>query len=257
MNFYSHMVEKSLFIFICCGLLFLASCTGTQKLSETDYHSSTKDAKQVVNQLPSYSETLKTAEGKGRAIVSEPGNTERVTLIFASNRAKSLVTVRNSIGIQGGQLLTDGDTLLVYNKVDKYARKIPVRGGNLDHINRLASLNILDILNYTVNLEDVQNVLENDQSFQLLLSTGTKVFINKESHYINEIIQPEDSELPYSKIQYEGYTEINDYMLPRRITIFGAEQKSKIALQLNNLELNSRIDSLTIQLPDDIRIYHQ
>lgn len=253
------MKEKSLLIIItiCYGLLFLSACTSTQKLSETDYHSSSKDVEQIVDQLPNYSETLKTAEGKGRAIVSEPGNTERVTLIFASNRNKSHVTVRNSIGIQGGQLLTDGDTLLVYNKVDKYARKIPVRGGELDHINRLASLNILDILSYTIRSEDVQNVLENDQSFQLLLTTGTKVFINKESHYIDEITQPEDTELPYSKIQYEGYTEINDYMLPRRITIFGADKKSKIALQLSNLELNSTIDSLTIQLPDDIRIYHQ
>jgi hypothetical protein len=145
----------------------------------------------------------------------------------------------------------------VYNKVDKYARKIPVRGGELDHINRLASLNILDILNYTVRSEDVQNVLENDQYIQLRLTTGTKVLIDKESYHINEIIQPEGSDLPYSKIQYEGYTKINDYMLPRRITIFGAEQKSKIALQLSNLELNSTINSLTIQLPDDIRIYHQ
>lgn len=251
------MIEKSLLIIICWVLLLLPGCTSTQKLSKTDYHPSSKNATQVVDQLPNYNETLKTAEGKGRAIVSEPGNTERVTLIFASNRNKSLVTVRNSIGIQGGQLLTDGDTLLVYNKVDKYARKIPVRGGNLDHINRLASLNILDILSYTVRSEDVHNVLENDQSFQLLLSTETKVFINKESYHINEIIQPEGSELPYSKIQYEGYTEINGYMLPRRITIFGAEQKSKIALQLSNLELNSTIDSLTIELPDDIRIYHQ
>jgi hypothetical protein len=47
------------------------------------------------------------------------------------------------------------------------------------------------------------------------------------------------------------------FTLPRRISIFGLEGESKIALQLTALELNTTLDTLTITLPDDIPIYHE
>jgi hypothetical protein len=224
---------------------------------DDNFRPSQANLSQVINQLPNYSSSLQTAKGKGRAIVSEPGNTERVTIRFSSNRQKSLVTIRNGIGIEGGELLTDGDTLLIYNKVDKYARKVPVQGANLSRINRLASLNILDMLNYPVKEIDVKQFLENETLYQLHLKSGTKVYIHKNSHTIRQIRQPSSTNLPYSKIEYDAYTSMKGFTLPRRISIFGLEGESKIALQLTALELNTTLDTLTITLPDDIPIYHE
>jgi hypothetical protein len=240
-----------------CLCLALISCSSSQKLVEDGFRPSQENLSHVINQLPDYNDELQTVKGKGRAIVSEPGNTERVTIRFASNKQKSLVTIRNGIGIEGGQLLTDGDTLLIYNKVDKYARKVPVQGASLNRINRLASINILDLLNYSIKEKDVEQFLENETLYQLLLQTGTKVYIEKKSHTIRQISQPTSSNLPYSAIEYDGYTSMEGFTLPRRISIFGPQGESKIALQLTALELNPTLDPLTIELPDDIPIYQE
>lgn len=235
----------------------LASCSGSKDLTKDGFTPSQMAPSKIVSSIPDYSNKLTSIEGKGRAIVSEPGNTERVTVLFSSNRNKSLVTVRNGIGIEGGQLLTDGDTLLVYNKVDKFARKIPIRGGNLNRINRLASLNILDMISYSVSADDVVSVSKNADLYRLLLERGTKVDIAKKSGLIRRVIQPQNSTLPYSKITYDAYADINGFKLPRRISIFGAEGKSKVALQLTDLKLNPELKSLTINLPEDIPVYYQ
>lgn len=235
----------------------MISCSSSQKLVDDNFRPSEANLSQTINKVPDYSDNLQSVEGKGRAIVSEPGNTERVTINFASNRQKSLVTIRNGLGIEGGQLLTDGDTLLVYNKVDKYARKVPVKGASLNRINRLASLNILAMLNYSIKEEDVEQFLESETLYQLQLKTGTKVFIDKDSHTVNQIIQPSSTNLPYSKIEYAAYSSMKGFTLPRRISIFGPEGESKVALQLTALELNPTLDTLIIELPDDIPIYHK
>lgn len=239
------------------GCLVWASCSSTMKLSKEGFHPSTAKGKEIAQKVPDYSSELKTVKGKGRAIISEPNNTDRVTLLFSSNRKKSLVTIRNRLGIEGGKLLTDGDTLLVYNKVDEYARKIPIRGSKLEHINRLASLNILEMINYPLNNENIEQIQENNSHFRLSLSNGAQIFVNKESYLVEEVNQPKGTELPYSKILYGAYTDLNGFTLPRKITIFGVDKKSKIALQLTSLDLNTDIGPLTINLPDDIRIYHQ
>lgn len=241
--------------FVLC--LILASCSGTREVSKGTFQSSEAEGKTIANQLPDYTSTLYSLKGRGRAIISEPDNTERVTLLFSSSRSKSLVTIRNGLGIEGGKLLTDGDTLLVYNKVDNYARRIPIRDGGLDRINKLASLNILDIINFTFDAKDIIEVQENDSHFKLSLSTGTRVFVDKESYLINEVIQPANTQLPYSKIQYDAYSQLKGFKLPRRITIFGVEEQSKIALQVGSLELNPALEPLTINLPENIRIYNR
>lgn len=245
--------------FLSIGLLcvMLASCSGSERLTQNGFTPSDKEPAEVVDNIPDYSDKLTAIKGKGRAIVSEPGNTERVTVLFSSNRSKSLVTVRNGIGIEGGQLLTDGDTLLVYNKLDKIARKIPIRSGNLNRINRLASLNILDMISYSISSGKVESISENADLYRLQLSSGTQVDVTKQSGMIRQVIQPPGSNLPYSKITYDSYASIEGFMLPRRISIFGAEGKSKVALQLTGLELNPELQTLTINLPEDIPIYYQ
>ncbi len=238
------------------GLTFF-SCSSTKDFANDDFRPSSADISEIISQLPDYNTKLNTVEGKGRAIVSEPGNTERVTILFSSNRHKSLVTIRNGLGIEGGQLLTDGDSLLVYNKVDKYARKVPVKEGNLNRINRLASLNILDMLNYSVAEDQVETLLESESSYQLQLKSGTNIYVNREDFTIRKIKQPQSSSLPYSNIEYDAYASINGFTLPRRISIFGSEGESKVALQITDLDLNVDLDSLTINIPDDIDIYYQ
>lgn len=243
------------------GLLLLSvglvSCSSPKELSKDGFTDSPVPPAEITASIPDYQSQLLTVRGKGRAIVSEPGNTERVTVEFASDTAKSLVTIRNGIGVEGGKMLTDGDTLLIYNKVDKRARKIAIKSGNINRINKLASLNILKMIHYPIDAKDVQDVQENKSLYKMRLSSGTNVFVDKKSDIIRQVAPPENSSLPYSRITYRSYASIEGFTLPRRISIFGANKESKVSLQLTTLKLNPKLDTLTINIPDDIPIYYR
>ncbi len=241
----------------CLFLLAISACSSTKILKEDGYKASSDGVETVISRLPDYDDTLSTIKGKGRAIVSEPGNTERVSLSFSGNRERSLVAVQNAIGIEGGELLTDGDSLLIYNKIDKYARKVSIREGNLNRIDNLASLNILTLLNFTVSSEDVQTMLENQEHYLIVLTSGTRLFIDKETFTIRQVQQPASSTLAYSKIIYEAYGQVNGFRLPRRITIFSSDEESRVALMIRSLEINPELEEPTIELPDHITVYSQ
>ena len=250
---------KLSFAFILLSFV-LGACSTVKEVpivSDGNFRPSSTPADSIVAQMPDYRTTLSTVKGKGKAIVSEPGNSQRVTLYFSSNRRQSLITAKNSVGIEGGQMLTDGDSLLIFNKVDNYARKISIETGNLQSINRLASINILDILNFSINKNAVEAVFENKESFLLQLTSGAKVYVGKDKTVVRQINEPASSGLPYSRILYDAYRTNEGLSLPRRITIFSADKSSKIALLIQSLKVNPELGELTIDLPDDIKMYRQ
>lgn len=249
--------KRILYLLILPVLITAACSTSKETVRDSGFTSTSVEANRITSSIPDYSVSLATLKGKGKAIVSEPGNNERVTIYFSSNREKSLVTVRNGIGIEGGKLLTDGDSLLVYNKIDKFARKISIREGSLERINNLASLNILDIINFTVDSTQISEVFENEDHYRLQLNSGARVFVDKDNGLIQQVEQPPSSRLPYSRIEYEAYSEINGFKLPRRITIFSADKKSKVNLLVQSLEVNPELEELEIELPKNTKIYYR
>ena len=250
------------FYFLIIPLLCLLSACATSKpepVSNTgrSFTPSNVSADSIAARIPNYSSSLMTAKGKGKAFISEPGNSQRTTLYFKSNRQKSLITAQNGIGIEGGKLLTDGDTLLVYNKIDDYAQIISIKDNNLHRINNLASINLLDILNIPIRAVQIDEVLENETTYLLRLSSGGEAYVNKKDALVRQLDQPASAGLPYSRILYDGYQKINGLILPRKITIFSTDQTAKIDLLMQSLEVNPKLGELTIDLPDDIKIYRQ
>lgn len=248
--------NKYFFIIPVC-LAIVVGCSSTEPLTENDFSPSDKEAEEIVAEIPGYTNQLRTLRGKGKAVVSEPGNTERVSIEFSSNTKKSLVTVKNSLGIEGGQMLTDSDSLFIYNKVDKFARKISIREGNLSRIDNLASLNILEIMSFSVDKEEVTRVLENETHFLLILSTRARVYVDRETYRVKQVQQPRSSRLPYSRILYENYSILEGFQLPRRITIFSADKSSKVDFLVQSLELNPELEPLALNMPDDIKVYYR
>ena len=248
---------QKFFIFLGSALLLFSACRTSKPVESEGFTGSNANTSELISQIPDYSNTLITISGKGKAIVSEPGNTERVTIYFSSTRAKSLITVKNGVGIEGGQMLSDGDSLQVYNKIDNYVRNISIKDGKLSKINNLASLNILTMINFTIDPESVKNVKEDAEYHQLNLDSGARVYLDKESAMIREVRQPSTSELPYSKISYDAYSTIKGYKLPRRITIISADETSKVAFLVQSLEINPKLDPLTIEIPNDATVYNQ
>lgn len=253
-----HILKNRFLYLLFLLVLITAACSTSKKtVNETGFTHADIEAQKITRELPDYTGSLLTLKGKGKAIVSEPGTTDRVTIYFSSNRDKSLVTVKNGIGIEGGKLLTDGDSLLVYNKIDKFARKISIREGSLNRINNLASLNILNIINFTVDSSRVNRVFESDELYRLRLKSGARIYIDKSTGLIKQVEQPRSSNLPYSRIEYEAYSKINGFMLPRRITIFSADKKSKVSLLIQSLEINPELEELEIEIPKNTKVYYQ
>lgn len=235
----------------------MISCSSSRELIEDEeLNEADISVNELLEAVPNYRESLQTISGSGRAFVSEPGNSERVSLQFLSNRDESLITVRTSVGIEGGQIYVDSDSLLVYNRVEKYAEKVPLNQGKLTSVGSIASVNMLDLFNFTFTESELDEIYEANGRYLVVLVNGARIQISKETGHVLEVNQAADNRLvPYSRIIYEGHAQIEGFHLPRKITIFSQDGQSRATLLVQNLEINERLPGLGIELPDDIPIY--
>ena len=245
--------KNSLFLILPAALLVVSCSTQRSVLSVEDMSPSGLSGTGLAELVPDYRESLRSIAGSGRAIVSEPGNSDRVTLEFLSSREASLITVRTGVGIEGGQILVDSDSLLVYNRVDGYAEKVSVNQSNLTSIGSLASLNMLSMFSYSLPSGQVEYVFEDDSRYVAVLDDETRVTVMKESGFV-ESVQQQGSRAAYSRIEYEGYAKIDDFFLPRKITIFSRDGSSRATFLVQRLDVNSPLPELTIDLPDNTPI---
>jgi len=243
------------YCFIFTVAAMTVACSGTSRLTDTDLRPSTITADSLVQMMPDYTSSLLTIQGSGRAIVSQPGNSDRVTLEFMSTRDASLATIRNSVGIEGGKILVKNDSVLVYNIIDKVA-EISATGTNLSTmVGSLASINLLQIFNFTVDVSEIVEILESDRHYIAVLADESRVIIEKSSHFVTEVIRPDFTDHPYRKIEYEGFASLSGFHLPRKITIFSADGQSRVTFLVQRLEANPNLPELKIDLPANIPLY--
>ncbi|MDZ7808753.1 MAG: DUF4292 domain-containing protein [Gracilimonas sp.] len=249
-------LQQNHFLLIGLASIFLFSaCSSTSELTtEVDFRPSKDSIDEVVSMIPNYSGKLETMSGKGRAIVSEPGNSDRVTIDFATNETRSLLTIQNRIGIEGGQMLVEQDSILIYNRLDKEAQKISIYDGRMTSLNELTSINMLDLINFKVDAENVDALQENETSYRLLMNNGLRVVIDGDNGQVQNVEQTIQQNSPYSRIFYESYGELNGFILPRKITIFSADERSRVVFLVRSLETNPDRINLEIDIPDNIKI---
>lgn len=242
-----------LIITVLAGILLSCSISSViDKDEQGDYRPSTISSDSLHKLISDYSGALAKVSGKGRAIVSQKNGSDRLTIEFYSNRDTSLLTIRSSVGIEGGQVLVKDDSVLVYNKVDKYARISPLSEGSGSDIGSLASVNIIELLNFTVQRDEITSVVENDDFYVGILGNKGRFFLEKKTGLIREVLWNRDS--PYRQIIYEGYTDLDEFELPRKITILSADENSQVVFLVQNLNVNSSLPELTIKLPENIPI---
>lgn len=239
--------------------VLVSACSSPRLATDTeDLSVATISADELLELIPNYRNNLETINGVGRALISEPGNSDRVTLEFKSNRTTSLIDIRTSVGIQGGKILVDGDSLLIYNRVDKYAEKVSIAQSDLTSVGSIASLNMLDLFNFTITAGEIDTIFDDGNTYIILLRNEATVTVSKSDGLIKEVHQSVNSpSAPYRKIEYEGYGQIDHFQLPRKITILSRDEKSRATLLVQRLEVNQSLPPLTIDLPDNIPIYRQ
>lgn len=235
--------------------ILLNGCRTSHQLIETgDLEKADISPKELVRLVPSNKESPNTLSGTGRALVSQPGNSDRVTLEFYSDRDTSLVTVRNRLGIEGAKILVHNDSVLVYNRIDEIAEKNAISGGSLSQVGSLASVNLVDLFNYRLNRREIRQILEDENYYVVITSDQTRVTIDKSTGLILNIRSSETSNRPYSEIIYESYDILNGFYLPRKITIFSMDGTSRVTFLVRQLEVNRSLPPLEIQIPEDTLI---
>lgn len=244
---------------LCVTILFLfIGCSTPATLTDIEsLERANVTAKEVISIIPDYGDHLFTISGSGRAIVSEPGNNERVTIHFQSNRDESLIQIRSGTGIEGGQIYVDRDSLMVYNRIDRKAEKVPLHEGNLSSVGSLASVNMLDLFNYTVDPDSIEEIYADHEtgSYVLLLTNKSLIRISQSDGHVQNVVHANDNRsAPYSKLEYEGYSAIEELLLPRRITIYSKDGNSRATLLVQRLNINPTLPPLGIDLPDDIPV---
>ncbi|MEQ9309397.1 MAG: DUF4292 domain-containing protein [Balneolaceae bacterium] len=251
------MLRLKSLLYLCFVLLLLSACRSTKPPVETVLQVDVEEYSEIIDALPNYTNKLHAVSGKGRAIVSETGNSDRVTIEFETDSVLSLLTIKNRIGIVGGVMLVDEDSILIYNKIDNVAQKMSSSNGRRTSLNELASINLLDLLNYKIEIDDVFRMERHSGSELktfIIFKTGGYALISEKNGEIEYIEQPRSTGLPYSAIRYENYGQIDGFTLPRKITILSADEASKVVFQIRSLTVNPVTLQLSLQIPDDIQI---
>lgn len=250
MKFFKLLIVVGLAVTVITGCATQRSATDFDDLEPAPI---SKDS--LLSLIPNYEEQLYTMSGSGRALVSEPGNSDRVTVEFLSNREKSLLTIRTSVGIEGGQILIDTDSLLIYNKIDEIAQKVSPEQSTLSSVGSIASLNMLDLFNFRVEMDEIDQVFDSGAAYLILLNNNAVIRVDKSSGLILHVDRSRsEPPVPYRSIEYEGYAEINGFQLPRKITIFSGDGQSRATFLVQQLHVNGKLPPLTVQLPEDIPI---
>lgn len=247
-------ITNKLILVFCITLLACRSSTPVINSDAVNYTQTKRPLLELLASIPNYSEEIYAVKGRAKAIVSEPGNSERVNIDFTSDTTYSILKIKNRLGIEGASMFIDPDSILTYYKMDKVAQKISIHASRLTSLNELASINLLDLLHFKVDSKTVLEAYEADEHYLLRMYTDGAIKVNKKNMLIEEITQPHSSKLPYSKIIYEHYGELSGYLLPKKITIFNSDGNSKVILQIRSLNVNPLSFNFNLNIPSSIPI---
>jgi len=237
------------------AFMLLGACSSSKEASaDGEFTSADLTPEKLVQQMKTPGESLTAVQGKSKALISQPGNTDKATLTFKSTRTQTLVEIKNRIGIDGGLLFLTSDSVLLYNRVDNYAKKTDRRSGQLPELSGISPINILQILDYQFQAEDVSQINTNGEIIKAILTDNTLVELWADTRRISSISQPYRSDVPFTKLVFEGYSSIKGYSLPRKITIINSNRNTKVVLLMQNLDVNSKNMIIEPDIPRDITI---
>ena len=181
------------------ALVLVVACSSSKDIAKNDGFTHAEiTPEELVQQMQKSG--LNSVEGKSKAMISQPGNTDKATLNFKSTRTVTLIEVKNRIGIEGGLLFLTEDSVLLYNRVDKYAKKTDRRSGQLPELSGISPVNILQILDYQIEADDISQLRSNGEILQVVLNNDTMLKLWADTKRIRGIHQPYRRDAPYTKI---------------------------------------------------------
>ncbi|MFU8859949.1 MAG: DUF4292 domain-containing protein [Cyclonatronaceae bacterium] len=232
------------------------ACSPVKRLAVDtgDFSVSDADPARILAGSPTYGRPISSMEGRVRAQISRPGVSERVAVSFTSDREQTLISIRNNLGIEGGRIYADRDSVLIYDRIEKQAWKTDTANSHELLLNGFSAFNLIDFIDPVLHAEEVETVLEDEKRYKLIFFDGKTVIFNRQNYLIEQIVFSADDPEVFSTFVFENHAGIGGYNLPRTIRIFSQDGRSVIHLVTQSLELNKNNLDFDIDIPSDITI---
>jgi len=247
-------------VFLTSLLFIIQACQSTKFITDKSFKETFKKSNlrpsRIESKIPVYTDSLESITGKARIQISQPNHYQRGTIYFVSDRKQSKFTFKNSLGIEGGELYFNKDSALVYNKIDKYARKMSIREYSYVYLNGLLPINPVDVISPHLGQLNAQSVYESPDYYAITYRNGTRIILGKKDFLLRKIEYPKGFHSEYATIIFDGYAEIDGYHLPRKIQILSSDKKSNIFLLIQSLTINPKHPNFKIDLPAHLTVQH-
>jgi len=253
--------RHSIPILALCGMALLTSCSGSKTIANNgssddpdEYGPSRMSAASLVSEMTDT--PAASIRGRARVQFSAPGNSERGIADFIADRKSMLITIRNNLGIEGGVVLADQDSVLLYYSIDKTAWKLSVEDyESLPDISLRLPLNLMSVLQPVIAVDDIVLIQENMGSYMVEMEDESILILDKKTMLPNNIRFKSTVPDRFSEFVYESYARLNGVQLPRRIQAVTTDRKSRIRFDVLDLEVNPTNLQFTLTIPAGIPIY--
>ena len=192
--------------------------------------------------------------GRASVQVSEPGHTERANVHFRSDRYESLLLIRTSLGIEGGRIYSNPDSVIVYNRIDEVAHKMSHEDAAWFYLNGIGAMNLLRMLYPLTGPEQIEAIYESGEYFLVETLYGDRHILGRDRLVLRRTERSTLHPEAYSTFQFDNHAEVDGHRLPRRIQILSYDEKSNIFLVIRSLEINPSDLEFDPEIPDNIDI---
>lgn len=223
------------------GLLVMSCAPKPIVLNEGSFEYSRKSGSEVLASLFPASTIADGIKGTARIQASSPEFTERGAMEFATDRNRSVATLRNTLGIEGYRILIEPDSTTLYNRIDRIAQRFPTDQA-------LFSFPLLDILNPDLRMKTVQRLYENDTYWYFRFSDGSGAIVTKRSGWLKRF------DAVGATFFYEDVRPISGVPMARRIQWLSDDKKSNIFLTIQAVDINPSSMDIHLVLPAGTRI---
>jgi hypothetical protein len=248
------MIKTGLWLLVVA--LLLASCAPRPVTIETPdgFEPSGTHPRDLLAMMVRQEAPAATLSGRGRVQLSMPGNTERSTIQFASDRNRTLLTFRNSLGIEAGRLLVESDSITFYNRVDQYVQRLSVNDKDLILENGFYAVNLLSVLLPDLGTREPRQAYENADSWRIIFEDRTSMTFSKQTRHLIGIDFYAASPMAFTTYLFANHFDAGGYPVPRNVQILSRDKKSSIFLTIQNIEVNPPTIDLNPQIPADVRV---
>lgn len=244
-------------VFLFVALVFtLASCRPVYVLvddTDTEFSLSSERITDILPQLQNQARPS-VLEGRARVQLSTPQERERVIVTFTADKYQTVLRIRNNLGIEGGRMLIDQDSVLIYDRIESSAWKVSREEGDMFFIQDISAINIMDILYPDFSEGFRTRIHESEHSYLLRSQSGKQYIIRKENYQLQKVIFPDDQFLTWTEFIFSDFQDHDMFQYPSRVQILSSDRKSNIFMLIQNIDFEPSNPDFSLGIPDHISV---